>query len=709
MREFNRYLVTSALPYANGPLHIGHLAGAYLPADVYVRFMRLMGKDIAFICGSDEHGAAITMRALKEGSTPRKVVDKYHTLFEDTFKKMGISFDKYHRTSSSIHHETSQEFFKTLLEKDEFEVKESQQYYDSEVKMFLADRYIKGTCPKCGNEEAYGDQCESCGSSLSPTELINPTSVLTGNKPELRSTKHWFLKLDKYESWLRKWIEEGIDEENKVHFPEEWKNHVIGQCKSWLDGGLVPRSMTRDLDWGVDVPQDIEGSEGKKLYVWMDAPIGYISATKVWADENGKNWKDYWQAEDSKLIHFIGKDNIVFHCLIFPVILKAHGDYILPYNVPANQFMNLEGKKISTSRNWAVWAHEYVEEFSDRIDEMRYCMIKNMPELKDSEFTWKNFQDNNNNELVANLANFCNRMIVLVNKYYDGVVPQIDEEVSFKGSTGEEYEFAETELLHLHDLLQDLGEFVRNYDFRSGLKKLMEISSMGNQLLQYNEPWKLIKTDEHTVETIMAIGMQYVAALRVAMHAFMPNSSKKISDLLQMDSIQESGEWIDMVNKLCEGELIVNGGHVISKPKHLFTRIEDSVIEAQVAKLEGGMEVQEEENSSPIKPEVKFEDFTKLDLRTATIIEAEKVPKADKLLKLTVDLGFEKRTVVSGIAEHYSPEEIIGKKVTLLANLAPRKIRGVQSKGMILMADGKEGQLSFVSCPDDWDSGMSIA
>lgn len=709
MREFNRYLVTSALPYANGPLHIGHLAGAYLPADVYVRFMRLLGKDIAYICGSDEHGAAITMRAMKDGISPQEVVDRYHEMFKDTFAKIGISFDKYHRTSAPIHHETSQEFFRTLHKKGEFEEKTSEQYYDAKANMFLADRYIKGTCPKCGYEGAYGDQCESCGSSLSPTELIDPISVLTGEKPELKTTTHWFLKLDKYETWLKEWIEEGSDEGNPTHYTDEWKNHVLGQCKSWLDGGLVPRSMTRDLDWGVDVPQDIEGSEGKKLYVWMDAPIGYVSATKEWAEEQGKDWKNYWQSEDSKLIHFIGKDNIVFHCLIFPVILKAHGDFVLPYNVPANQFMNLEGQKISTSRNWAVWAHEYVEEFPDKIDELRYNMIRNMPELKDSEFTWKNYQETNNNELVANMANFFNRMMVLVNKYYEGVVPTVNDSVSFKGSGGDDYEYGETEMILLHDELQELCQSVLAFDFRGGLRKVMDISSKGNQLLQYNEPWKLVKEDPDAVQTIMAVGMQYLVALSVAVRPFLPGTSDKMRAMLNLDPIAENGEWNDMLELLSEGEYLIKEGHQIGNAVHLFSRIDDAVIDAQIAKLQPTAPEVVETVDNPIKKEINFDDFVSMDLRTATILEAEKVKKADKLLKLTVDLGFEKRTVVSGIAQHFAPEEVIGKRVTLLANLAPRKIRGVESKGMILMADGPEGELTFISPPDGWANGMIIS
>lgn len=707
MKVFNKYLVTSALPYANGPLHIGHLAGAYLPADLYVRFLRMMGKDVAFICGSDEHGAAITMRALKDGVSPQEVVDRYHEMFKDTFQKLGISFDKYHRTSAEIHHQTSQDFFRNLYANDVFIEKENEQYFDQKADMFLADRYIKGTCPKCGYEDAYGDQCEKCGSSLSPTELINPVSVLTGEKPELRKTRHWYLPLDQYEEWLRQWIEDGNDDGVFSHYPDEWKNHVLGQCKSWLDGGLAPRSMTRDLDWGVDVPQDIEGAEGKKLYVWMDAPIGYISATKEWAKEQGKDWKEYWQSEDAQLIHFIGKDNIVFHCLIFPVILKAHGNYTLPYNVPANQFMNLEGQKISTSRNWAVWAHEYVSDFPDNIDELRYCLIKNMPELKDSEFTWKSYQDANNNELVANLANFFNRIMVLVNKYYEGVCPEIDEDQSFIGSTGDEYEYPETELITLHDNLQEVGENIRSFDFRGGMKKVMDISSLGNQLLQYNEPWKLVKEDPLTVKTIMGVAIQYAAALSLVVKPFLPSTSDKMRDMLNLPRILENGEWEEAMNTLCEGGYLIEQEHQINKPHHLFSRIDDAVIEEQINKLSMSQQTGDQ-NENPLKPEITFDDFSKMDLRTAVVLECFKVPKADKLLQLTLDLGFEKRTVVSGIAEHFSPEEVIGKRVTLLANLAPRKIRGVESKGMILMAESPDG-LSFVACPENLAPGMPIS
>lgn len=716
MREFNKYLVTSALPYANGPLHIGHLAGAYLSADVYVRFLRLMGKEVAYICGSDEHGAAITIRAMKDCVSPQEVVDKYHALFQDTFQKMGISFDIYHRTSSPLHHQTSQDIFSTLYDKGEFLEQESEQYYDEEAKQFLADRYIKGTCPICGHTDAYGDQCESCGSTLSPTDLIEPRSVLSGSKPIMKKTKHWYLPLDKYETWLREWIEKGTIDGEFKHYPEDWKNHVLGQCKSWLDGGLQPRAMTRDLDWGIDVPHDIPGHEGKKLYVWMDAPIGYISATKQWASDHGKNWEDYWKSDDTALIHFIGKDNIVFHCIIFPAILKAHGDFILPYNVPANQFMNLEGSKISTSRNWAVWVHEYLEEFPDRVDELRYCMIKNMPEQKDSEFTWKSWQDANNNELVANLANFVNRVVVLVNKYYEGVVPEFDEDGSFAGSSGEEYEFVETELLTLHDDLQDLAECIRKYDFRGGLKIVMDISTKGNQILQYNEPWKLQKEDPDTVAIVMNMAIQYVAALAVACRPFLPNTSDKMRALLNLTPIVEEGELFETLEMLCELQTLIPSGHQIGEPNHLFTRIDDEVVQKQVDKLMASAPapVTDEEaiaeaiTQLPLKEEITFDDFSKLDLRVATIMHAEKVPKADKLLKIELDLGFESRTVVSGIAMYYNAEDIIGKKVTLLANLAPRKLKGIESQGMILMSEDLDGKLHFVSTPADAENGSAI-
>lgn len=712
MREFKRHLVTSALPYANGPLHIGHLAGAYLSADIYVRFMRLMGKDIVYIGGSDEHGAAITMKAMKEGTTPQAIVDKYHQLFVDTFQKVGISFDYYHRTSEQLHHETSQDIFRVLYQKGEFTEQTSEQYFDEQAQQFLADRYIKGTCPKCGHKEAYGDQCENCGSSLSPTELIEPFSVLSGTSPVLKTTKHWYLPLDKYESWLREWLETGYLEGKFTHYPDEWKNHVLGQCKSWLDGGLQPRAMTRDLDWGVDVPHDIPGHEGKKLYVWMDAPIGYISSTKQWAIDNGKDWKDYWQSEDCALIHFIGKDNIVFHSIIFPAILKVHGDYILPYNVPANQFMNLEGNKISTSRNWAVWVHEYIEDFPERIDELRYCMIKNMPELKDSEFTWKSWQDANNNELVANIANFINRVVVLVNKYYDGSVPEFDDMEEFIGSNGEEGEFFESELMTLHDDMDELCHYLRTFSFREALSQLMAISTKGNQILQYNEPWKKIKSEPEGVALVLNVAMQYVTALSVGIRPFMPFTSDKIRSILNLPLLEEKSELLDLVTNLSENIPAIESGHKIGESLHLFTRIDDSVVEQQIEKLKNNPPIAAQTTSKKykeMKPEIVYDEFIKNDLRVATILEAEKVEKADKLLKLTLDLGFEKRTVVSGIALYFKPEEIIGKKVTLLANLAPRKLKGIESQGMILMSENEDGSLKFVTAPEDAENGATIS
>lgn len=717
MRQFKRYTVTSALPYANGPLHIGHLAGAYLSADVYVRFQRLMGKDIVFICGSDEHGAAITIKAMKEGKSPQEVVDLYHTMFEETFARMGVSFDMYHRTSAALHHETSQEFFSTLYRKGEFEEKESEQYFDEEAQQFLADRYIMGTCPKCGNEEAYGDQCEKCGTALSPTELINPVSKLSGAKPVLKKTVHWYLPLDKYETWLRTWIETGVLDGKTTHDPDDWKNHVLGQCKSWLDGGLQPRAMTRDLDWGVDVPHHIKGHEGKKLYVWMDAPIGYISSTKQWAANNKKNWKKYWQDDETALIHFIGKDNIVFHCLIFPAILKAHGDYILPVNVPANQFMNLEGRKISTSRNWAVWVHEYLDEIPNRQDELRYVMIKNMPEQKDSEFTWKGYQDAVNNELVNNIANFVNRVVVLVNKYYDGKVPAFDESLDIYGPEGQmDATYHDSEMLRLFDNIHEMCDCLRSFDFRSALKILMDISTQGNQILQFNEPWKAIKEDPDTVRVVMNLCIQYVAAIGVICRPFMPFTSDKIRNLLGQKPILEKGELESLLDKMAEGEVILKKNHKIGEPVHLFTRIDDEVISNQIAKLQATDQVQQSVESEkvtevqyqPIREEITYDDFAKLDIRTATIIHAEKIEKADKLLKLTLDLGFEKRTVVSGIAAFYTPEQVIGQRVSLLANLAPRKMRGVESQGMILMAENGEGKLSFVSPAADWQNGQCI-
>ena len=711
MQYPNRYTVTAALPYANGPLHIGHLSGCYIAADVYVRFLRLMGKDVLFICGSDEHGAAITLRAAKEGKSPKEIIDKYHKIFEKAFEGMAIDFDVYHRTSDQLHHETSQDFFRTLYKQGSFTEKETEQYYDVDAGQFLADRYISGTCPNCSYEEAYGDQCENCGSTLSPTELIKPKSTLTGSTPILRKTSHWYLPLDKYEDWLRDYIEKGELDGKEHHDVDAWKNHVVGQCKSWLDSGLKERAMTRDLDWGVDVPQEIDGSEGKKLYVWMDAPIGYISATKYWAENQGNPdaWKTWWQDDDSALIHFIGKDNIVFHCLIFPALLKEHGGFVLPVNVPANQFMNLEGKKISTSKNWAVWVHEYLEDYPDRQDELRYTLVRNMPELKDSEFTWAGFQENNNNELVNNLANFINRVLVLTQKYYEGKVPEIDEDHSIVSATDEHNpSFFDSEMLDLFDEIQNFCDAMRRFDFRAAQLKMMDISGMGNQLLQFNEPWKLVKEDPETTKVVLVLGLQYITALSVIMDIFLPFSSAKLRKMLNLATIDRSDTLLECLNDLAEGNHLIPAGHQIGKSEHLFTRISDEEMDKQREKLVQ-MSQEASSNHSPIKEEVSYDEFVKMDIRTATILEAERVPKTDKLLRLKLDLGFEERTVVSGIAKDYRAEEIIGQEVLLLANLAPRKIRGIESKGMILMAENEEGKLCFVAPGRGWGKGYTVS
>ena len=709
MRVPKRYLVTAALPYANGPLHIGHLAGCYIPADIYVRFQRLMGKDILYICGSDEHGAAITLRAQKENKTPQEVIDEYHRSFRDTFQKMHISFDHYHRTSAQIHHETAQEFFTKLYDQGEFLEKTTEQYYDEEAGQFLADRYIKGTCPKCHHDEAYGDQCEHCGSTLSPTELIHPKSTLSGSNPILKTTTHWYLPLDKYEDWLREWIDKGTMDGQFHHYPDEWKKHVLGQCKSWIDGGLQPRAMTRDLDWGVDVPHEIKGHEGKKLYVWMDAPIGYISSTKQWAKDNKKEWAPYWQDEDTAILHFIGKDNIVFHAIIFPAILKAHGDYQLPVNVPANQFMNLEGQKISTSKNWAVWVRDYVQDMPDRVDEMRYFLTKNMPEQKDSEFKWSGFLEANNNELVNNLANFINRVIVLINKYYEGVVPEFDEDQNIIGAGGADMpSFHESELLDLFDRLQALSQHIRAFEFRAALKDLMEISAAGNQILQFNEPWKKQKENPEQVKAVMNLGLQYTVALSVVLKPFLPGTSDKLRQMLQLPMIEEKGELLTLLNDLAEGVHLIKPGHKIGEAKHLFTRFDDQFIQTELDKLRARAASVKEQTHTPIKENIAFEDFTKLDIRTGTIVSAEKVAKTKKLLQLKIDIGFETRNVVSGIAEQFAPEEIIGKKVAMVLNLEPRKIRGVLSEGMVLMAEDTEGKLDFVSPGNGMENGMIV-
>lgn len=709
-----RYLVTAALPYANGPLHIGHLAGAYLPADIYVRYLRLMGKEVLFVCGSDEHGAAITVKARKEGTTPQAVVDKYHAILRDTFEKIGIAFDIYHRTSEPIHHQTSQDFFRKLYENKEFIEETTLQYYDETVGQFLADRYITGTCPVCANPEAYGDQCEKCGSSLSPTDLIEPKSMLSGSAPVKKPTKHWFLRLDQHEKWLREWINTGVAGGQQLHDPAEWKNHVLGQCNSWLDQGLQPRAMTRDLEWGVDVPQEIPGAEGKKLYVWLDAPIGYISATKQWALDHGKQWETYWKDEETALIHFIGKDNIVFHCLIFPAILKAHGGYILPVNVPANQFLNLEGRKLSTSKNWAVWVHEYCEEFAGQEDVLRYNMIRKMPEQSDSEFTWKGFQETNNNELVNNLANFVNRVTVLTEKYYEREVPVFDPAQTFKsGWSTETLVTAPEELKLIGEKLLEVTREIERFNFREALRALMEISSAGNALLQFNEPWKAIKDSPELVKAVLNLGIQYVTVLSVAARPFLPFSAEKLRNMLNLTPLHDRGDLRELLAGLQEGQALTPAGHHIGKPEHLFARITDEIIEKQLEKLKSSEPVAParpaaDNHYTPIKDTIQFDDFAKMDMRTGTILEAEKMEKSKKLLKLQVDLGFEKRTILSGIAEHFTPEEVVGKQVTVLANLAPRIMMGVESQGMILMTEDAEGNLSFVSPLVQCPNGMEI-
>jgi methionyl-tRNA synthetase len=735
MESKKRYLVTSALPYANGPLHIGHLAGAYLSADVYVRYLRLMGKDVVWVCGSDEHGAAITIRAMKEGLTPREIIDKYDAMFRSSFEGMGINFDIFHRTSEPLHYETSQDFFRQLHKNGEFEVIENEQYFDEEKQQFLADRFIIGTCPNCANPDAYGDQCEKCGSALSPNDLKDPIrSTLSNSNPVKKATKHWFLKLDKYEGWLRRWITEGeleneLDPEivAKTHNPADWKNHVMGQCKSWLDGGLQPRAMTRDLDWGIPVPPEIDETGTKKLYVWLDAPIGYISATKQWAIDKGQPdlWKDYWQKDDTALIHFIGKDNIVFHCLIFPALLREHGGYVLPVNVPANQFMNLEGRKISTSKNWAVWVHEYLEDkdFVGKQDILRYNMIKNMPELQDSEFTWKRFQEANNNELVGNLANFINRVIVLTTKNFDFKVPAIAEGVLVASSDNPtEKVNPSVEMTKLLAELETLGDYIEKFNFRDALQTVLDISTHGNQFLQFNEPWKSMKTDRDAAAATLNIGVQIVAALAVAIQPFLPFTSTRLTKILNIKDLS-NGDWQIMLDKLRNGEPLIVADAPLNEPEHLFTRIADEVIDAQIKKLEmtdiSNLTIPSEPvleaaliptppQYVPLAETIAYDDFAKMDIRTGTVLTAEKMPKSDKLLKLSVDLGFETRTILSGIAKHFTPEDIVGKQVVILANLAPRKMMGIESNGMVLMAENAEGKLALVAPPSDWQNGSIV-
>lgn len=671
-----RYTITAALPYTNGPIHIGHLAGVYVPADIYARYQRGRKEDVLFVCGSDEHGVAISMKAKKEGVSPREIIDKYDGIISKSFSDFGISFDNYSRTSKEIHHKTASDFFKKLYDAGEFDVEVSDQLYDAKANQFLADRYVIGTCPKCGNKEAYGDQCEQCGSSLSATELIDPKSTITGEKPVLKQTKHWYLPLGKHEQFLKEWIIEG--------HKNDWKPNVYGQCKSWIDDGLRSRAVTRDLDWGIPVP--VEGGEGKVLYVWFDAPIGYISSTKEWAENNNKDWEPYWKNEDTKLLHFIGKDNIVFHCIIFPVMLKTHGDFILPENVPANEFLNLEGQKLSTSKNWAVWLHEYLIDFPDQQDVLRYTLTANAPESKDNDFTWKDFQARNNNELLAIYGNFINRVVVLTHKYYQGVIPQLGTLTEIDQKTLEE----------LKAFPQKIANSIERYRFREASQELMNLARLGNKYLADEEPWKLIKTDQERVATIMHIALQIAASLAVVSEPLLPFTSDKLKGMLALDALNLNWDLLDKT------ETLLPSGHQINTAELLFRRIEDEEIQAQIDKLEATKKENQAMAPSfePLKETINFEDFQKLDLRVGTILEAEKMPKADKLLVFKVDLGFETRTIISGIAEHFNPEELIGKRVTVVANLAPRKLRGIESQGMILLSENNDGKLVFVN-PDE--------
>ena len=696
MNKPKRYTITSALPYTNGAIHIGHLAGVYVPADIYARYLRLTGNDVVFIGGSDEHGVPITIKAKNEGVSPQDVVDKYHAIIKKSFEEFGISFDNYSRTSAKIHHETASEFFKALYDKGEFIEETSEQLYDEQANQFLADRFVTGTCPKCGNKEAYGDQCEKCGTSLNATDLINPKSAITGNVPTLKETKHWYLPLDRHEEFLKEWILEG--------HKKDWKPNVYGQVKSWIDDGLRPRAVTRDLDWGIPVP--VPGGEGKVLYVWFDAPIGYISSTKEWAAREGKDWEPYWKSDDTKLVHFIGKDNIVFHCIIFPVMLKREGSFILPENVPANEFLNLEGNKLSTSKNWAVWLPEYLKEFPNQQDVLRYVLTANAPETKDNDFTWKDFQARNNNELVAIFGNFINRVVVLTNKYYEGVVPnpnelsQIDEET----------------LAAVKAYPNVIASSIERYRFREAQQELMNLARLGNKYLADEEPWKVIKVDEARTQTIMYVALQIASALATLSEPFLPFTSEKLKTILNVSSSDSTSEnriensWNDITSK----EVLLPSGHKIGEAALLFSKIEDDTIQFQLDKLENSKKANASTSSAqvpqPQKEEITFDDFTKLDMRVGTIVEAEKMSKTKKLLVLKVDTGIDVRTIVSGIAESYSPEAVIGKKVTVLVNLAPRALRGVESQGMILMTETAEGKLVFVN-PDDSNiaNGLQIS
>lgn len=676
MKNYKRYLVTSALPYANGPIHIGHLAGVYVPSDIYTRYLRMKGADVISVCGSDEHGVPITLKARIEGVSPKEIVDRYHYLNAKAFRDFGIDFDIYSRTSNKVHYDTASEFFRTLYDKGEFTEKTTEQYYDEEAGCFLADRYIMGTCPHCGNENAYGDQCEKCGTSLSPNELINPHSTISGSKPVLRETMHWYLPLDRYEPWLRKWILEDHT---------EWKANVYGQCKSWLDQGLQPRAVSRDLDWGIPVP--VEGAKGKVLYVWFDAPIGYISATKELTPE----WEKYWKDSGTKMVHFIGKDNIVFHCIIFPAMLKAEGTFILPDNVPANEFLNLENDKISTSRNWAVWLHEYLDEFPGKQDVLRYSLCANAPETKDNDFTWKDFQARNNNELVAILGNFVNRTLVLTNNYYNGSVPD-------PGTPDENDSYVLNEIGKIRINVENALE---SYRFREALKEAMNLARLGNKYLADAEPWKIIKSDPERVKTILNVALQITANLTIVCEPFLPFSMEKLRG------------WLNFSEKkwgMAGSPDLLKAGHMIKKPGLLFEKIDDEVIARQIEKLMATKKANEAAGSktNPGKEPVTFDDFSKIDIRTATILEAEKVPKTTRLLKLKIDTGIDIRTIVSGIAEHYNPENIVGMQISIVANLEPRKIKGIESKGMILMAEDKDGKLVMVTPAEQVSNGSMI-
>lgn len=683
-KTFKRYTVTAALPYANGPLHIGHMAGCYIPSDIYVRYLRSNQKDVAFVCGSDEHGVAITIKARKEGISPQEVVDRYHEMMKKSFAEFGISFDHYSRTSAKIHHETASAFFKDLYDKGEFLEQTTQQYYDEEAGQFLADRYIEGNCPKCGNEGAYGDQCEKCGSSLSPTDLINPKSKLSGSTPVLKETKHWFLDLAKYTEFLKTWILEEHE--------SDWKNNVLGQCRSWLEAGegLQARSMTRDMDWGIPVP--VEGADGKVLYVWFDAPIGYISSTKEWAASKGVDWQPYWKSEDTKLVHFIGKDNIVFHCIIFPAILKTHGEYILPDNVPANEFLNLEGDKISTSRNWAVWLHEYLQEFPGQQDVLRYVLTANAPETKDNDFTWKDFQQRNNSELVAIFGNFVNRAVVLTHKFFGGKIPAL----------ADLQEVDKQALMDMKEFPGKIAASIERYRFREALSLVMDFARLGNKYLAETEPWKTIKEDQERTGTILNIALNIAANLAVVAEPFLPFTSAKMYQMFQLNGLN----WSDAGRE----DLLLEGQE-IQPAALLFEKIEDQVVEAQVNKLLESKKQNELANAkaSPMKDIITYEDFAKLDMRVVKVLTAEPMPKSKKLLRLTVDTGLGVRTVLSGIAEHFSPEDLIGKQVTMLINLAPRKMMGVDSEGMILMAEDRDGKLKLLQPHEPTANGSTIS